>query len=119
MFKKFINNEYILQALSQLCFGMLGALFIQLVFVSHTASTIATVNITALQDSFVRETAKQSLSQDEMKQKVTAFSQQLTQAINRIASDKHVTILLTEAVLANGKDYTQEVANRVKKGIAR
>ncbi len=118
MLKNLANREFILQALSQLCFGALGALLVQLFFIQHTSSSIATVNITALQDSFVRETAKQSLSQDEMKQKVTQFSRQLNQAINKIANEKHVTLLLTEAVISDGKDYTQEVVNRVKKGMS-
>lgn len=115
MFKNIINKELALQVLSHICFGMLGALLVQFIFIQHTTLAISTVNLTALQDSFVRETAKQSLSQEEMKQRVTSFSHQLTQAINKIASEKHVTILLTEAVISNEKDYTQEVANRVKK----
>jgi flagellar hook-basal body complex protein FliE len=119
MFKNIINKEFTLQVLSHICFGVLGALLVQLVFIpQRTAPAIATVNLTALQDSFIRETAKQSLSQEAMKQKVTSFSQQLTQAINKLASEKHVTILLTEAVISNGKDYTQEVANTVKKGMS-
>lgn len=118
MFKNVISKEFTLQAFSQICFGILGTLLVQLIFIRHTTPAIATVNLTALQDSFIRETAKQSLSQEEMKQKVTLFSQQLTQAINKVASEKHVTVLLTEAVISNEKDYTQEVINRVKKGMS-
>ncbi|RDI41121.1 TrbI F-type domain-containing protein [Aquicella lusitana] len=118
MFKNIINKEFTMQVLTHICFGVVGALLVQFVFIQRTATAVATVNLTALQDSFIRETAKQSLSQEEMKQRVTSFSQQLTQAINKIAKEKHVTILLTEAVISNEKDYTQEIVNRVKKGMS-
>jgi flagellar hook-basal body complex protein FliE len=118
MLKNTINKAFIYQAMSPLFFGMLGALLVQLIFNHHATPAIATVNITALQDGFVRETAKQPISQEAMKQKVALFSQQLTQAINNVAKNNHVTILLSEAVISQGKDYTQDVANRVKKGMS-
>lgn len=118
MFKQLITKEFMFQVFTQICFGMVGALLLQ-VIIQKTQPNIATVNITAIQDSFIRETAKQSLSKEEMERKVTLFSSQLNQTIHKISKENHVTLFLTEAVISGSKDYTQAVADQVKKGMLR
>ncbi len=117
MLKNIINKDIVMQSLSQICFGMLGALLILAIFHKNTP-TIATVNITGLQDSFIKETSKQSLSDEEKKQKVEIFANKLNQSIIQIAKEKNAVILLNEAVISNHADFTQEVAKEIKRGLS-
>jgi flagellar hook-basal body complex protein FliE len=116
MFKIIFNKTLILQIISQLAFGIIGALLVQAILIKKPNS-IATVNMIALQDSFVHETARESLSQEEKQQRVALFSQLLMQSINQIAKEKQAAVLLSEAVIAGNQDYTEEVANLIKKGM--
>jgi hypothetical protein len=116
MLKNFITKALMLQALSQLCFGMLGALLI--LAITHRAPSIATVNITGLEDSFIRETSRQSLTDAEKKQKVTAFAKVLNQTIIKFAKEKNLVLLPSQAVISEQLDLTQEVAEQIKKGWA-
>lgn len=118
MFKYFVNKEMVLLAGSQLCFGLLGALLIQVWVAHRTPPVIATVNMTGLEDSFIRETAKQALTTAEKQQKVTAFAKSLNEAIAQLAKQKHLVIVLSEAVIAGSPDLTEEIANDIKKRIS-
>lgn len=119
MFRNLLSKEIILLACSQLCFGALGALIVQLVITHQSTPIIATVNITGLEDSFIRETAKQPLSQTEMKQKVALFADRLNKTVFQLAKQKHLILVPSEAVIAGSPDLTQEVANQVKGEITR
>lgn len=114
-----IDNDMMFLISSQLLFGMLGAILIQLIFFYQTTPTIATVNIVGLEESFIRETSKQPLTQAEIKQKATLFANVLNQTVVKIAKQKHLTLMLSEAVIAGSPDLTQEVADQVKKGISK
>lgn len=116
MFKSFINKAFILQALSQLCFGMVGALLI-LAITHKTSPVIATVNITGLEDSFIRETSSQSITDLEKKQKVEQFAKALSQTVVQIAKEKHLVLVPSQAVMSDAPDLTPEVARLVKKGL--
>ncbi len=119
MVKSFLhkNREVLILGFSQFLFGMLGALLIQMLF-SFKTPTIATINITGLEDSFIKETSKQALSPMEMKQKVTGFAKILNQSVAELAKQKHLVLLPSEAVIAGSHDLTPEVANRVKQGLS-
>ena len=117
MLRNFMNKELLLQALSQICFGMLGTLLV-LAIVHKTPLTIATVNITALEDSFIQETSKQSLRDEEKKQKVTAFADALNQTVVRLAKEKNLVLVPSQAVISDVPDLTQEVAEQIKKGMS-
>lgn len=117
MSKNFINSESVLRALLQVCFGMLGALIVLMV-VHKTPPVIAMVNITGLEDSFIRETSRLPMTEAEKKQKVERFAKTLKQAINRLAGENHFVIVPAQAVLSSDSpDLTQEVAREIKKGI--
>lgn len=105
-----------LQALSQLCFGMFGALLV-LIFTYRTPPTIATVNITGLEDSFIQETSRQSITEAEKKHKVEIFSEILSQTVIRLAKEKHLVLVPSQAVISDSPDLTQEVAKQIKKGL--
>lgn len=119
MIKTFMQKHKALLMLgtSQLIFGMMGALIMQLFF-SFKAPMIATVNISGLENSFIKETTNKALSPDEMKLKVAQFANALNQSVINIAKEKHVILLMSEAVVAGHRDLTPEVANRVKKGLS-
>lgn len=102
------NQAELMKILSQVLFGMLGACLMQLFFIHH-AEHVATVNITSMVDSFVKETAKQKLTPDEMKQKVTHFSEVLNILLQRSARQKHLVLVPTEAVIAGAFDITDEI----------
>lgn len=119
MFKSLINKETFFLVFSQLCFGALGALIVYMGVIQRHPPTIATVNITGLVDSFIRETTKQSLSEVEMKQKASLFSDQLTQIIKRISGREHLVLVPSEAVISGAPDLTQEVAYEIKRGLSK
>jgi hypothetical protein len=122
MVKSFLHahKEILMLGFSQLLFGMLGALIIQIIFsfMPFKVPMIATVNITGLEDSFIKETSKQALSPNEMKQKVTVFAKSLNQNVTELAKEKHLVLLPREAVIAGSHDLTPEVANRIKQGLS-
>jgi hypothetical protein len=114
---KLMSKDLILQALSQLGFGIIGALLI-LVITHSKPPTIATVNITGLEDSFIRETSKQTLTDVEKQQKVTAFARSLNQTVIKLAKDKHLVLVISQAVLSDVPDLTQVVAEQIKRRIS-
>jgi len=113
---KVINREFLLQALSQIFFGMIGT-FLILSFIYKTPLMIATVNITGLEDTFIQETSHQSLNETEKKQTVAMFAKVLNQTMVKIAAEKHLVLVPSQAVIAGSIDLTQEVAAQIKKGI--
>lgn len=119
MIKAFMqqHKDILVLGTSQLIFGMMGALIVQLFF-SFKSPTIATVNISGLENSFIKATTNKSLSPSEMKVKVTQFAKTLNQSVIDIAKEKHVILLLSEAAVAGNHDLTAEVATRVKKGLS-
>jgi len=114
MLKHFFNKEVVSQALSQFFFGMLGALMI-LAMTHKVTPTIATINITGLEDSFIQETSKQALSEAEKKQKVEIFAKTLNQTVIQLAKEKHLTFMPSQAVISDAPDFTQEVAKQIKR----
>lgn len=112
-----INKTVLMQAVVSFVFGTMGALLVE-VWINHYQSSIATINVTALQDSFIKETIKQNMNKEVMANRVALFSQQLNKSINQIVKEKQVTLIISEAVIGGSKDYTQIVAESVKKGMS-
>lgn len=117
MFKNLMNKEMIMLIACQLFFGMVGALFIHLILIHQAPRTIATVNIIGLEDSFIRETSNLHLNPAEMDKKVMSFANALNKTVVDIAKQKKVVLLPSEAVIAGSPDFTEEVANQVKRGL--
>lgn len=111
------NKTLTFHIIFQLALGIIGALLVQMIM-ARSPHSIATVNMIALQDSFLHETVSQSLSPEEKQQRVKLFSQLLMQSINKIAKEKQSAILLSEAVIAGNQDYTEEVASLIKQGMS-
>lgn len=78
---------------------------------------IETVDVTGLVDSFIKETVKQQLTEEEKKTRVSQFSHLLQKNINQEANDRHVVILPREAVLAGSVDVTEKIASKIKQAL--
>lgn len=105
-----------LSILLQLSFGMLGALIVHGLFLSHQQQ-VATVNVTHLVQSFVKETAELEVTAEIKKQKTLQFGKSLNAAIEKVAQKRHVILVVSEAVVAGAPDLSDEVIKEVKKGI--
>ena len=114
------NKTQIVGYLPQIVFGMVGALIMQIffIFLIHPAPSIATVNITGMVDSFVKETAKQTLTPDTMKQKVSQFGEGLNKTLQVLSDKKHLIIVPSEAVIVGATDLTETVQRNIKEGLA-
>lgn len=119
MIKYLMNKEMLTLIVSQLFFGMVGALFIHLILMHKTPRAIATVNIIGLEDSFIRETENLHLNPVEMEKKVKSFANILNKTVVTIAKQKDVVLLPSEAVIAGSPDFTEEIANQVKRGLSK
>lgn len=117
MYKNILSKESIYIVLSQIIFGILGALLVH-VMLHRNSPIVATVNITGLEDSFIRETSSQTLSPNDAKQKVALFAMQLDQSVKKLAQEKNMILVPKEAVIAGSIDVTQSVANDIKKRMA-
>jgi hypothetical protein len=110
------DKSQILQVLSQLVIGMLGAVIIQLFFIHHTQK-IVTVDITGLVKSFESEALKQKLPADELSIKVSKFGEVLNSAVDKYSSDNHVILVPKEVVISGAADKTSDVRDIIKKGL--
>jgi len=110
------DKSQILQALSQLALGMLGAVIVQL-FLLHHAQKIETVDITGLVKSFESEALKQKLPADELSQKVSKFGEALNAAVDKYSADNHVILVPKEVVISGAVDKTSDVRDIIKKGL--
>ncbi len=110
MFKK----TDILQALTQLLFGILGALLVQLIFL-HFLPKIITVDIAGIVKSFEDEVSKQKLPQDVLTKVVTRFSELLNKTVNDYAKQEHSILVPKGVVMIGVSDKTDEVKALIKK----
>ncbi len=114
-----IKHKSVLQKLlCQLIIGMLGAFIVVGLLNQFRTQKIATVNITGLESSFIKETTQQGLDQVQMKEKATQFVKLLDLTLVRLAHRYNLVILPSEAVVAGKSvDYTSYVANQIKAGL--
>lgn len=88
-------------------------------YATHDVKRVVTVNITALQDSFIKETVAQHLSPEDAKDKVSQFSKLMNEAIFNLSNNKQMIVLPREAVLAGSIDETNIVAHYIKARMAK
>ena len=115
MFNKLLNFNYKQTKQSILIITallMTVAAFIQFF---RPASTIGTVNVTGIVNSFVKETSQQNLTPEEKQKKVILFGKMLDQVTAQVAKKRGVVIVLSEAVVSGATDYTHEVMVEIKK----
>lgn len=97
--------------------GMIGAVLIQFVFIKERSVAIATVNITGMVQSYIKETSSQTITAQEKKERIKQFANLLNQSIEKLAHDKHVVLFPSEAVIAGANDLTQQTQEMIKKGL--
>lgn len=86
-----------------------------LAFQRSSTTKVGMVNITGMVNSFIKETAQQSLSVDEKQKKISQFSDALQKVMTTEASEKSMVLVPSEAVIAGATDMTQEVMIAIKK----
>ncbi len=96
--------------------GMLGAAIMLLIvhFTLATPQRIATVDITGIVNQFVQSQAKLNLPPRKLQQRVNRFGHQLQLALNQVAQQHHVVLLLQEAVVADAEDLTPVVQQQLQ-----
>jgi uncharacterized membrane protein len=108
------DKSQILQALSQLLFGMLGATIVQLVFIHHVQK-IVTVDITGILKSFEREALNQKLNADDLSTKVRKFGSVLNNTMEAYSSDNNFILVPKEVVTSGAIDKTEDVKELIKR----
>lgn len=95
--------------------GLLGALTVFAVVHYYDAkpSKVATVNITALVDQFIKQEAKKNLPQEVLKSEVKAFGKTLEMELQKFSKNHNLVLLPSEAVISGSKDYTVIVRERM------
>lgn len=99
--------------------SLLGALLVVVIF-EWTAShpkEMATVDITAITSNFTSEIKLQKLSEEELKNKITAFGINLEKEIKKLSEDNHLILMPKEAVIAGTPDYTEYLSAKLKNRI--
>lgn len=77
------------------------------------APHLVTVDIPGLMMAYAKVEAKRTDSLAQQRADVHQFSQQLERVLKDIAQREHVIIIPQKAVIAGGKDITQEVTTRL------
>ena len=70
---------------------------------------IGVVNITGIVDEFVRSQAQRDLSQQQIKENVKKFGEELEKVVHDLSDKKRAVLFPSEAVIAGATDYTDEV----------
>lgn len=99
-----------------LLFGMLGSMIIFLAAYHfyNKSPQIATVNITALVNDFIKTESKQNKPQDVLTKEVKQFGITLEKTLKEVARDQHLLLMPSEAVIAGSIDYTPLIKNKMK-----
>lgn len=112
----FGGKDTLLSFVYQLAIGMLGALIVwlMLLFLHPQHETrVATVNITGIVNGFIKSQASLHVSQDVLNARVKDFAKTLDDTLHTVASEKHVVLLPSEAVIAGAADYTDVVKQKM------
>lgn len=108
------NKAALIPLLSQMLFGVLGAIIVQIILV-HSNPQIVTVDIAGIVKSFENEILQQKLSQYEMTEKVSHFSQAMNSVVSEYGNDSHKVLVLKDAVISGGKDETDSIKKMIRK----
>lgn len=91
----------------QVVLGLIGGVFggLFMVLVPHLPQ-IATVDIAAITEQFIKQEAQKNLSVQEKQQAIQSFSHALEESLEQLSASKSLIIFPKEAVLKGAKDYT-------------
>lgn len=107
------DRTLVFNIVSQVVFGCIGALMIQLYFMPPHQQ-LATVNITGMVKAFVKTTAIQHLPVSQMKTTVKAFSNTLNEVLTQVAAEKQLILVPSEVVIAGSEDVTSLVQQKLQ-----
>lgn len=78
-------------------------------------SNVALVNINAIINRYIHSAAKSSLDEKTIQDNTAKFMKKLEEELHRLAQEKKIGLLVSEAILVGGTDYTADIETRVYK----
>lgn len=82
----------------------------------NTSNKIYTIGVNRLTDSFTKQLNNTSLSKEQQSAQIINFAKGLEGALQEFKTSGGV-LLMEEAVLSGGKDITEHVVKKIKKGM--
>jgi type-F conjugative transfer system protein TrbI len=76
-------------------------------------STVALVNINAIVNRYIHSMAKSKLDEPTLQKNTALFMKKLEEELSRLAEEKKIGLLVSEAIIAGGTDYTADIETRV------
>lgn len=96
--------------------GFLGAaIFIGIYQLVHPAPQIGSVNVNRLVRDHIRDRVHSSLSQAALQADSQRFMMKLERVLQEVALTHHLYLIVSEAVIAGPKDYTEQVRQQLEK----
>lgn len=105
------RHLFVLLLLANLLSGVIG--FVSAFYVK-SSSKIATVNVNAIVDHYVKTMADSTLEEALLEKNTEQFMKQLEIEIDKIAKEKKLTLFLSEAVLTPTMDLTEIIQKRTE-----
>lgn len=95
--------------------GLLGAaVFLGVYQTLYSYPKLGTVNINHLVKEHIKTRAQSNLSEDALKKDSQAFMQKLEQVLQELAQTQGLYLIVSEAVIAGSKDYTEAVKQQLE-----
>jgi type-F conjugative transfer system protein TrbI len=99
----------------KILFVVLSAVLFCLCVKEYTCdkSNVALVNINAIINRYIHSAAKSNLDEKTIQENTAKFMKKLEEELHRLAQEKKIGLLVSEAILVGGVDYTSEIEHRV------
>jgi hypothetical protein len=110
-----INCRKVLKLGGQILFVFITSLVFCLCIYEFTRdkSNVALVNINAIMNRYIHSMAKSTLDDQTLQSRTAIFMKKLEEELHRLAQEKKIGLLVSEAILVGGVDYTGEIEHRV------
>ncbi len=110
-----INVKSTLTKSGKILFIALSAVLFCMCVKEYTCdkSNVALVNINAIINRYIHSAAKTNLDEKTMQENTARFMKKLEEELHRLAKEKKIGLLVSEAILVGGTDYTADIETRV------
>jgi hypothetical protein len=100
---------------SKILFVVLSVVMFCLCVKEYTSdkSNVALVNINAIINRYIHSAAKSTLDEKTIQNNTAKFMKKLEEELHRLAEEKKIGLLVSEAILVGGTDYTADIEARV------
>jgi hypothetical protein len=109
------NCRRVLKISGQMLFVFITALVFCLCIYEFTRdkSNVALVNINAIMNRYTHSMAKSILDDQTLQNRIAIFMKKLEEELHCLAKEKKIGLLVSEAILVGGVDYSAEIEHRV------